>query len=294
MMQEALLIFQNTPVGQYVFLTIFSLCVGSFLNVVIYRLPIILKAKWTDMSREYLNISHDKEATTSLILPRSQCPHCNESIKPWHNIPVLSFIILKGKCFSCRTPISYRYPLVECLTAVCAILVLYAYGFTLQTVWGLIFVYALIPLAFIDLDTQLLPDEITIPLIWIGLLANTQALFVPLETAVLSAIGAYISLWSFVKLFYLLTHKEGMGEGDLKLFSALGAWLGWKVLPLIILFSSLFGAIIGLIVINYKRKNKDTPLPFGPYLCLSGFIALIWGERHYPLVSCIFKLIIER
>lgn len=264
---------------QFVLLALFSLCIGSFLNVVIYRLPIILNAKWTDMSRDFLDLSHEKEATTSLILPRSQCPNCNRMICAWQNIPLLSFCFLRGKCFYCKHPISLRYPMVELLTMLCSLLVLYRFGCTLQTVWALIFLYCLIPLTFIDIETQLLPDEITLPLIWLGLLANTQALFTPLKTAVLSAVIAYIALWCFVRLFYLITGKEGMGGGDLKLFSALGAWLGWTMLPFIILCASLIGAIIGLTIIKCTKQNKDTPLPFGPYLCLSGFIAILWGEH---------------
>lgn len=277
-METILLYLQHHLLAQYIVLGVLSLCIGSFLNVVIYRLPIILNAKWADMSRDFLNISHEREDTTSLILPRSQCPQCNKLIKAWQNIPLLSFCLLRGKCFYCKHPISLRYPLVELLTACCALIVLSQFGFTLKTVWGLIFIYCLIPLAFIDIKTQLLPDEITIPLIWLGLIANTQGLFVPLETAVISAVGAYITLWAFISLFYVITGKEGMGGGDLKLFSALGAWLGWTKLPLIILCSSLIGAIIGLSIIKWTKRDKDTPLPFGPYLCLSGFIALLWGE----------------
>lgn len=257
---------------------IYSLCVGSFLNVVIYRLPLILNAKWTVLCSEFLNIQPAQVDKVSLAFPRSACPKCKRPVKAWQNIPVISYILLRGKCFECNAYISLRYPFVELLTACLSVLIFYYFGLSLQSGVALILLYTLIVLTFIDIDTQLLPDNITIPLIWIGLLINTQSIFVSLPNAVFSAVGAYLVLWSFLKVFYLLTGKEGMGEGDLKLFSAFGAWLGWQVLPLIILLASILGAIIGMAILYFQKQDKDTPLPFGPYLCIAGFVALLWGK----------------
>ncbi len=277
-MQETLSLLNECPTIFYLIVFIFSICVGSFLNVVIWRLPIKLNQEWTIMAKEFLNQELEEPKTFNLFFPHSHCPQCKQDLKAWHNIPILSFIFLKRRCYYCKKIIPYRYPLVELTTGLLSLVVAYEFGPTLAMLCGLLFTYILISLALIDFDTQLLPDELTIPLIWLGLLINTQGVFVPLNNAVLSAAGAYLFLWTFVKLFYLFTGKEGMGGGDLKLFAAFGAWMGWQVLPLILILSSFVGAILGSLILYLNRKNKDTPLPFGPYLCITGFISLVWGK----------------
>ena len=242
-------------------LIVLSLCVGSFLNVVIHRLPIMLNKEWTLLSKEYLNIDEKSatEAPYNLVTPLSSCPKCNTSIKPWHNIPVLSYLCLQGKCHTCKTPISIRYPLVEILTAFLSLIVFYKFGLTLQFFAGLVFCWVLIALTMIDFDTQLLPDSMTIPLIWLGLMVNAFEVFVPLKESVFSAVGAYVFLWTFVYLFKLITGKDGMGEGDFKLFAAFGAWFGWQSLPLILVFSSFVGAIIGIIILKISKQVLWVP-----------------------------------
>ena len=258
---------------------ILSLCVGSFLNVVIHHLPIMLNNEWTALSSEYLNIKVEPITEPyNLIKPNSTCPKCKSAIKPWHNIPVISYLFLKGKCATCKNPISIRYPLVEAATAILSFAVFYHFGFTPQFFCGLILCWCLIALTMIDFDTQLLPDSITIPLIWLGLLINIYEVFTPLATSVLSAAGAYIFLWLFVRIFKIITGKDGMGEGDFKLFAAFGAWFGYQALPLILVLSSMVGAIIGLIILKISNKDTDHPLAFGPYLCMAAYFYLLYGN----------------
>ncbi len=270
----------------------FGLVVGSFLNVVIYRLPLMMEAEWTVQCRNLLEIREDKEpdkkSAFNLAFPDSHCPHCKHKISALENIPVLSWLILKGKCRYCQAPISARYPLMELATAVFSALVAYHFGFALLTLAVLFLTWGLITLTMIDYDHQLLPDDITLPLLWLGLLLNSQGLIVSLEDAVYGAIAGYLLLWGVYWLFKLLTGKEGMGYGDFKLLSALGAWLGWQALPMIILLSSLVGAVVGFGLIAIRVRDRNIPIPFGPYLASAGFLSLIWGTQitgfYYSLI----------
>jgi leader peptidase (prepilin peptidase) / N-methyltransferase len=213
-----------------------------------------------------------------LVMPRSACPHCGHKITALENIPVISYLALRGKCIECKTPISARYPLVEALTGIASAWLIWHFGSGLMGLSSLLLVFLLIAMTFIDLDTQLLPDDLTLPLLWAGLLVNLNATFVPLEDAVIGAAAGYLSLWGVFWLFKLATGKEGMGYGDFKLLAALGAWLGWKMLPAIIMLSSVVGAVAGISLIVFARHGRDKPIPFGPYLAAAGFIALGWGK----------------
>lgn len=254
----------NYPWFMYLVVGLFSLAVGSLLNVIIYRLPIILQEEWKEQCCELFHLEQRKEKIKlNLFLPRSFCPHCKAMVKAWQNIPLLSYILLRGRCYQCDSPISIRYPFVETLTTVLSLYASWHFGFTIQLLFALLAIWILISLVFIDLDHQLLPDSLTLGLLWIGLIANTQNVFVSLDVAVLSCAGAYLALWLFINLFYLMTGKVGMGHGDFKLFAAFGAWLGWMYLPLILLISSITGAIIGLIYLKINGKSRDTAIPFG-------------------------------
>lgn len=263
----------------YVSVAVLSLAVGSLLNVIIYRLPLMLKAGMEAECRYLLNLEDISDKTINLFFPRSFCPSCKTSLKIWHNIPVLSYLLLRGRCQHCQHPISFRYPLVELLTCVLSVYASWYFGFNLTLVFVLLFLWILIPLFFIDVDHQLLPDCLTQPLLWLGLFVNINASFISLPGAVLSAAGAYMALWVFIKLFYLITGKIGMGNGDFKLFAAFGAWFGWTQLPMILLFSSSVGALCGVIYLKLHNKSKDTPMPFGPFLCVAGLISLFWGRQ---------------
>lgn len=263
----------------YVAVALFSLAVGSLLNVIIYRLPIMLHHEWQREYCELMNIKTEEIQTLNLFVPRSFCPSCKTMVEAWQNIPILSYLFLRGRCYHCKSPISIRYPLIELGTMLLSLYACWNFGFTWQLLFALMALWLLICLFFIDIDHQLLPDSITLSLLWLGLIANTENLFAPLPEAVLSAAGAYIGLWLFIKLFYLVTGKIGMGNGDFKLFAAFGAWFGWKFLPLILLFSSIAGTIIGLLYLYLQDKSKDTTIPFGPFLCASGIAALFWGQK---------------
>lgn len=263
----------------YVFIGILSLLVGSLLNVVIYRLPIMLRAEFLRDYQELTNqTSHEKKPPLNLFLPRSFCQACQNTVKARHNIPIISYLWLRGKCAYCGHPISKRYPLVESVTLLLSLAAMWHFGLTLHLPFVLLFIWLLIPMFFIDLDHQLLPDSLTLGLLWLGLLANTANLFTPLPIAVLSAAGAYLILWLFIQLFYLVTGKVGMGNGDFKLFAAFGAWLGWTQLPLILLLASISGAIIGSIYLRLQQKGSETPIAFGPFLCIAGLISLFYGK----------------
>lgn len=259
---------------------LFGLAIGSFLNVAIHRLPLMLEQKWRRQCEEVLRPNKKASAVKrfDLIFPGSRCPHCNRSITALENIPVLSFLWLRGKCSACGKAISWRYPLVELLTAGLSATVAWHFGFGLAGAAGVALTWCLIALSFIDLDRQLLPDDITLPLLWAGLLLNIFGVFAPLSSAVIGAAGGYLFLWLVYQIFKLATGKEGMGYGDFKLFAALGAWLGWQSLPFIILLSSLVGAVVGIGFILFFGHDRRRPMPFGPFLCVAGWIALLWGD----------------
>ncbi|TVP13164.1 prepilin peptidase [Shewanella sp. KCT] len=274
---------------------VFAAIIGSFLNVVIHRLPVMMKREWQLECNQYLDEYHnatvaeikDKLAQPiddypekyNLVVPGSACPKCKTSIKPWHNLPVLGWLMLGGKCAHCKTPISARYPVMEALTGLAVAYLAYRFGPTWQFVFATILTFGLVALTGIDLDEMLLPDQITLPLLWIGLLINLNATFASITDAVIGASAGYMSLWSVFWGFKVLTGKEGMGYGDFKLLAVFGAWFGWQLLPLIILLSSIVGALVGLLLIVNKKINSGNPIPFGPYIALAGWIAMIWGEN---------------
>lgn len=257
-----------------------GLCVGSFLNVVIHRLPKMMEQEWQAQCAELRGeTASAAPEPLSLVKPRSRCPACGHPISALENIPLVSYLfILKGKCSGCSNPISPRYPIIEAATALLSAYAAWHFGPTLQTVGALLLVWALIALSAIDFDTQLLPDSITLPLLWLGLLFNLWGIFADLSTAVIGAMAGYLALWSVFWLFKLATGKEGMGYGDFKLLAALGAWLGWQMLPAIILLSSVVGALVGISLIVVARHGRNIPIPFGPYLAAAGIIALFWGN----------------
>ncbi|WP_428825685.1 prepilin peptidase [Azonexus sp. IMCC34842] len=256
-----------------------GLCVGSFLNVVIHRLPKMMEQEWQAQCAELRDEPVPTAATLSLARPRSRCPACGHSITALENIPVLSYLLLRGECSACKAPISCRYPLIELLTGLLSAYAAWHFGPTIQTAGALLLLWSLIALATIDLDTQLLPDSITLPMLWLGLAFNIAATYVDLQSAVIGAMAGYLALWSVFWLFKLATGKEGMGYGDFKLLAALGAWLGWSMLPAIILLSSVVGAIVGISLIVAARHGRNVPIPFGPYLAAAGGIALFWGPQ---------------
>ena len=269
---------------------VLGLLIGSFLNVIVYRLPIVMERDWKQQCYDYLEIENaeprahltsEKFEVFNLWKPDSHCLECNHEIRVWENIPVLSFVLLGGKCSKCKMSISVRYPSVEVVTGILSGLVAYTFGATWLTLAVLILTWSLVVLTLIDFEHQLLPDVITLPLLWLGLLVNTLdfGFGVSLEEAVIGAIAGYSILWAFYWVFKLATGKEGMGYGDFKLLSALGAWMGWKSLLLIIGLSSIVCAILGLIMILAKRSDKSMPIPFGPFLAGAGFIMLIWGPQ---------------
>jgi leader peptidase (prepilin peptidase)/N-methyltransferase len=278
-MQSLYIIADNTILFAATTL-LFGLLIGSFLNVVIYRLPVMMQREWQAQAREILLVP--AEPTTpafNLLLPNSSCPHCAHEIKPWENIPVISYLFLRGKCSSCKSPISPRYPLVELTCGLLSAFIAWHFGFTWQAGGMLLLTWGLLAMSLIDVDHQLLPDSLVLPLLWLGLIANSFGLFVSLEDALWGAIAGYLSLWSVYWLFKLVTGKEGMGYGDFKLLAMLGAWGGWQVLPLTILLSSLVGAVLGTIMLRMRNAETSTPIPFGPYLAIAGWIALLWGEQ---------------
>ncbi|OGA20620.1 MAG: methyltransferase [Betaproteobacteria bacterium RIFCSPLOWO2_02_FULL_67_26] len=277
-------LLQNSPVVLVTIAVLFGLMVGSFLNVVIHRLPKMMEQQWRAESAELAGAEPPPAAQYNLVVPRSACPKCGHRIAALENIPIASYIALGGKCSQCKAPISARYPVVEALAGGLAGYAAWRYGPGAAMLGALIFAWAMIALAFIDLDTFYLPDGITLPLLWAGLLFNLGAVFTDLRSAVIGAAAGYLALWSVYWAYKLATGKEGMGYGDFKLLAAIGAWLGWKVLPLVILLSSFVGAAVGIGLIVFARHGRNVPIPFGPYLAVAGLIALFWGEpltRHY-------------
>ena len=261
------------------FSVIFGLLVGSFLNVVIHRLPKMMEREWHANCLELQGKEAPQQAKYSIVTPRSACPKCGHNITALENIPVISYLMLGGKCKGCKTGISLRYPLIEAITGALIGLVAAKYGYTSTSLFAFIFVFALVTLTFIDFDTQLLPDDITLPLLWLGLIFNFNGGFTDLKSAVLGAIFGYLILWSVYWAFKLVTGKEGMGYGDFKLLAAIGAWFGWQMLPAVILLSSVVGAIIGIGLIVFKGKGGGTAIPFGPFLALGGIAALFYGAQ---------------
>lgn len=272
-------ILQDSPSFFIALITIIGLVVGSFLNVVIYRLPLMIKKDWQRQCAELRGEFYESQPIFNLVSPRSACIHCGHKVTVLENIPIVSYIALRGRCSQCHAHISLQYPAVEAITALLSGFIAWFFGFSIITMAALIFVWALIALAVIDLNTQLLPDDITLPLLWIGLIVNMNNLFTTIDSAIIGAILGYLSLWLIYWSFKLMTGKEGMGYGDFKLLSAIGAWLGWSMLPLVILFSSFVGAIVGIGLIIVCRLKKNIPMPFGPYLVAGGLIALFWGEK---------------
>ncbi|MFT4822379.1 MAG: leader peptidase (prepilin peptidase)/N-methyltransferase [Halioglobus sp.] len=261
-----------------------GLIVGSFLNVVIYRLPIMMESQWRKDCCELLEVEEKQaERKINLAVPNSHCPKCGDAIKAWQNIPVLSYLVLAGKCYNCQAKISIRYPIIELISGVMTLSLMLYFDASLALLGAMLFTWALITLTMIDVDQQLLPDDITLPLLWLGLLLNVNGTFVSLESAVIGAAAGYLSLWSVFWLFKLLTGKDGMGYGDFKLLAALGAWMGWQAIPLIVLLSSVVGAIVGIALMVLQRRGKDIPIPFGPYLAMAGWISLLWGDELIAL-----------
>ncbi len=271
------LLQQSTPL----YLTtifIFSLLVGSFLNVVIYRLPIMMERSWKAEYQSYFSPDEQpaESAPFNLVKPDSTCPHCKHKIRAWENIPLISYAMLGGKCAGCKAPISIRYPLVELFTALVCTFTAWHFGATEQGLWGVLIVFVLVALLFIDLDKMLLPDQLTLPLMWLGLILSTMNVFVGTTDAIIGAAAGYLSLWSVYWLFKLLTGKEGMGYGDFKLLAALGAFTGWQGLPIIILLSSVVGAVVGIVIMVAQRSGKSLAIPFGPYLAVAGYLTLLY------------------
>ena len=259
---------------------ILGLLVGSFLNVIIHRLPKMMFRDWRIQAREVLELPAEPAGETyNLVLPNSSCPHCQHEIRPWENIPVISYLFLRGKCSGCQAKISLRYPLVELSCGIISAYVAWHFGFGWQAAGMLVLAWGLLAMSLIDADHQLLPDVLVLPLLWLGLIANNFGLFTSLEYALWGAVAGYLSLWSVFWLFKLVTSKEGMGYGDFKLLAMLGAWGGWQILPLTILLSSVVGAVLGVIMLRLRDANTSTPIPFGPYLAIAGFIALLWGKQ---------------
>ena len=262
-----------------------SLCIGSFLNVVIYRLPIMMQREWQTECRVLLaddlkpTKADNTETEFNLIKPNSTCPKCKTTIKPWQNIPVISWLLLKGRCASCSNPISVRYPIVEMLTAVLSLIVAYTLGATEQALLYILITWVLVALTFIDIDHMLLPDQLTLPLVWLALIAAVMGITISPTDAIIGAACGYLSLWSVFWLFKLITGKEGMGYGDFKLLAVFGALLGWQSLLTIVLLSSVVGAIIGIALLSIQGKDKATPIPFGPYLAIAGWVTLLWGTQ---------------
>lgn len=272
-------LIQDDPAFFIAFCTIIGLMVGSFLNVVIVRLPKMMERAWLEQCAELRGEKIETLPTLNIASPRSMCPSCGHKITILENIPVISYLFLKGRCSQCHARISIRYPIIETITSIISGFIAWYFGYSLMTFAALIFTWAMITLAMIDLDTQLLPDDITLPLLWLGLLINLFGGFTDIRSAVVGAVAGYLFLWLIFWLFKFATGKEGIGYGDFKLLAAIGAWFGWSMLPLVILFSSLSGAIIGVGIIATSKEKRNVPIPFGPFLAIGALIALFWGNQ---------------
>lgn len=268
---------------------VLGLLIGSFLNVVILRLPVMMQRQWQSDCLEFLTEHHprhlkpgeppEQSGSYNLVTPASRCPHCGHAIRAWENIPILSYLLLRGRCSNCRTPISLRYPVIEFISGLLAVIVAWQLGFSAAAAAAFLLTWVLICLTMIDYDHMFLPDNLVLPMLWLGLLLNSQGLFTDIYSALFGAVAGYLVLWSVYQLFKLLTGKEGMGYGDFKLLAMLGAWLGWQMLPAIILLSSVVGAVVGISLMLFKRHEAGKPIPFGPYLAAAGWIALLWGAQ---------------
>lgn len=285
-MMEIVQFLQGSPIVFALIVGLFGLMVGSFLNVVILRLPVMLERQWRAQCHELLHEGNEPASPATghetdrldLIAPRSRCPQCGHRIKAWENIPVVSYMLLRGRCSACGTRISPRYPIIEAATALLSVAVAWHLGFTWETLAALTLTWALISLSVIDFDHQLLPDNITLPFLWAGLTLSLFGLFVDTQSAVIGALAGYLSLWGVFWLFKLLTGKEGMGYGDFKLLAMLGAWQGWQFVLPIVLLSSIVGAVVGVALIMFRGQQRNIPIPFGPYLATAGWITLLWGH----------------
>ena len=284
-MQE---LFSTSPAAFITVAFVFSLLVGSFLNVVIYRLPIMLEREWRAQCEETVaSPPGDLPAEPfNLMVPRSRCPYCKHQITALQNIPILSYLVLRGKCANCRTPIPLRYPLIEFCTALLTAVVAWHFGFGWEAGAAILLTWSFIAISVIDFDHQIIPDTISLPLVWIGLglslfhpVAGAEALFIDPKTAIIGALAGYLSLWSVYQLFKLMTGKEGMGYGDFKLLAVIGAWLGWQMILPVILLSAVVGAIVGIALIVLQGRDRSTPIPFGPYLAAAGWIGMMWGQQ---------------
>lgn len=280
---DAITFYLSQHSGIFIGLAIvLGLLVGSFLNVVIYRLPVMMERQWRSQCQDYMHDSGGQAPAKlerfDLLLPGSTCPHCGHAIRAWENIPVLSYIFLGGKCAKCKSRISLRYPVVEVATAVFSAVVAWKFGFGAQALWAMLLTWALIALTMIDYDHQLLPDTITLPFVWLGLLLSVTSVFVDASASIIGAVLGYVSLWIVFHVFKWVTGKEGMGFGDFKLLAMLGAWIGWQLVPVVILLSSFVGAVVGIGLIAVRQHHRDKPIPFGPYLAAAGWIAMLWGQ----------------
>lgn len=274
----------------------FSLLVGSFLNAAIYRIPIMLQHGWREECEELIGgdsytTKEEMNKKFNLFVPRSQCPSCGHMITALENIPVISYLFLRGKCSSCKTHISIQYPIIEISTALLSVFIAWKIGFSWQVLAALVFTWTLITLALIDAKTMLLPDNLTLPLMWLGIAVNYNELFVNLQSSVLGAMIGYMSLWTLFQVFRLVTGKEGMGYGDFKILAAIGAWGGWQILPFTIFVASLLGAVIGILMMTIQKKKESQPIPFGPWLALAGFIGFIWRDEVIQAMGSYFRLI---
>lgn len=275
--------FEAQTWAYYATIISLGLCVGSFLNVVIYRLPVMMDRDWRLQCHEFLKLAapdlDHKIRHMNLSTPASTCPKCQHKIRPWENIPVISYLFLRGRCSSCNNPISLRYPSIELITGLMSLAVAMKFGISMATLAGLFLTWALVALTMIDYDTQYLPDDITLPLMWAGIVIAMFGIFTDLRSSVLGAVCGYMVLWLVFQVFKLVTKKEGMGFGDFKLLAALGAWLGWELLPQIILLSSVVGAVVGITLLVSGKTSRQQTIPFGPYLATAGWIALMWGQE---------------
>lgn len=281
-------LLSSSPTAFIVTCFVLALLIGSFLNVVIYRLPVMMQREWRKQAEEILAEPAENlpQGRFDLIAPRSRCPSCGQQITAWQNIPVISWLVLRGKCAKCKTPIAARYPLVELVTAILTAIVAARFGFGFEAAAAILMTWALIAISMIDIDHQIIPDSLALPLMWIGLflalfhpMEGSEMLFVDPKDAIAGALGGYLSLWSIYHLFRLVTGKEGMGYGDFKLLAALGAWLGYQMLPLIIMLSAVVGALVGISLMVFKRHDRNVPIPFGPYLAAAGWIAMMYGPE---------------